>query len=102
MTRSFLLAIAAAGSLAACATPETAIVDNAGEVTVAGLAPSEALGAVDTRQVTTNPTIPDGGETSSAQPGETSEGAIAVQGAQPAAVLSAIDPEELVDGEAPQ
>ena len=102
MTRSILIAIAAAGSLAACATSETAIVDNAGEVTVAGLAPSEALGSVDTRQVTANPTIPNGGDTTTAQPSPDDEGTIAVQGAQPSAVLSAVDPEKLVDGESPE
>ena len=102
MTRSFLFALAAAGSLAACATPDTAVVDNPGEVTVAGLAPSTALGAVDTRQVTANPTIPNGGETTTVQPDPSAEGTIAVQGAQPSAVLSAVDPEKLVDGESPE
>ena len=100
--RSFLIALAAAGSLAACATDETNIVNNPGEVTVAGLAPSEALGAVDTRRVTTNPTIPDGGDTTTTQPNANNEGTIAVQGAQPSAVLSAVDPEKLVDGESPE
>ena len=102
MTRNFLIALAAAGSLAACATSETAIVDNAGEVTVAGLAPSEALGSVDTQKVTTNPTIPNGGETTTAQPNSNDEGTIAVQGAQASAVLSAVDPKKLVDGESPE
>lgn len=102
MTRSFLFALAAAGSLAACATDETSIVNNPGEVTVAGLAPSEALGAVDTKQVTTSPTIADGGETTTAQPDANDEGTIAVQGAQPSAVLSAVDPKKLVDGESPE
>jgi hypothetical protein len=102
MTRNFLFAFAAAGLLAACATDETSIVNNPGEVTVAGLAPSEALGAVDTKQVTTNPTIQDGGETTTAQPNSNNEGTIAVQGAQPSAVLSAVDPEKLVDGESPE
>jgi hypothetical protein len=92
----------AAGSLVACASPDTAMVDNPGQVTVAGLAPSEALGAVDSQQVSDNPTIPNGGETTTGEPETDPEGAIAVQGAQPSAVLSAIDPEKLVDGEKPE
>ena len=97
MTRSMIFALAAAGSLAACATPQTAIVDNPGEVTVAGLAPSEALGSVDTQQVTDHPTIANGGETTTAQPDRDNDSTIAVQGAQPSAVLSAVDTEKLVD-----
>lgn len=100
MTR-ILLATCAIAALAACASPQSAVVDNPGQVTVAGLAPSAALGAVDTAELVANPTIPDGGETSATQPDEANEGAIAVEGAQPAAVLAAIDPQKLVDGEDP-
>ena len=102
MIRSFLIALAAAGSLAACATGESDIVNNPGELTVAGIAPSEALSSVDTRKVAANPTIQDGGETTTEQPNPDDEGTIAVQGAQPSAVLSAVDPEKLVDGESPE
>lgn len=99
MTRIFIFALAAAG-LAACAS-DTGIVDNPGQVTVAGLAPSEALGAVDPEQVAANPTIQDGGNVTATQP-TNADGTIAVEGAQASAVLSAIDPEKLVDGEKPE
>jgi hypothetical protein len=102
MIRSILIAFVAAGSLAACATSETDIVNNPGEVTVGGIAPSKALSSVNSQQVAANPTIQDGGETTTSQPNPNDEGTIAVQGAQPSAVLSAVDPQKLVDGESPE
>lgn len=100
MTRIFIGALAALG-LAACAS-DTAIVDNPGQVTVAGLAPAQALGAVDTAQVAAQPTIADGGDLTTPGPTQNAEGTIAVEGAQASAVLSAIDPTKLVDGETPE
>lgn len=100
MIRSFFVALLATGSLAACATSDTAVVDNLGEVTVSGIAPSEALGAVDAKQIATKPTIANGGEATTAQPNTDDEGTIAVQGAQASAVLSAVDTEKLVDEKA--
>lgn len=76
---------------------ETVVVDNPGRVTVAGVPPAEALGAIDTRRVTTTPAVTNGGETSAEPPPATANGSIAVEGAQPAAVLGAIDPKKLVD-----
>lgn len=97
MNRSIFVALLAAGSLSACASTDTVTVDNLGEVTVSGIAPSEALGAVDAKQIATSPTIGNGGEATTAQPNTNDEGTIAVQGAQASAVLSAVDTEKLVD-----
>lgn len=73
------------------------VVDNPGEVTVAGIPPAAALGAIDTRKVTASPAVPNGGESTSEQPKSDASGAIAVEGAQPAAVLGAIDTTKLID-----
>lgn len=92
----------AIATLAACASPQTARVDNPGQVTLGGVAPADALGAVNTTELVANPTVANGGEETTVQPAQASEGAIAVEGAQPAAVLAAIDPQKLVDGEDPE
>lgn len=76
---------------------ETVVVDNPGQVTVAGVTPAAALGAVDTAKVTAMPSVKNGGASSSEQPAAEATGSIAVEGAQPAAVLGAIDPKKLID-----
>jgi hypothetical protein len=78
---------------------------NEGAVTVAGLAPSQALGAVDTSKlvgaraqaVTSNQpaATEEGGETNSSN-------AIDVEGVAPAAVLAAIDTRKLVSNPQPE
>ncbi|MEQ1780170.1 MAG: hypothetical protein ABMA14_02340 [Hyphomonadaceae bacterium] len=84
----------AATSLAA---DETVVVDNPGQVTVAGVTSQAALGAINTQQVIANPTVTNGGETTSEKSSTDANGAISVEGAQPAAVLGAIDPKKLID-----
>ncbi|MEQ1784411.1 MAG: hypothetical protein ABMA14_23920, partial [Hyphomonadaceae bacterium] len=59
--------------------------------------PAAALGAIDTAQVTEKPAVKNGGESSSEQSPTEATGSIAVEGAQPAAVLGAIDPRKLID-----
>jgi hypothetical protein len=76
---------------------ETVVVDNPGQVTVAGVTPAAALGAIDTQQVAANPTVPNGGESTAGEPAADADGSISVDGAQPAAVLGAIDPKKLID-----
>lgn len=92
-------------SLAQTTSDETTVVDNPGQVTVAGIPPSEALGAVDSKQVAEKPAIAGGEQTTGEPKPETAsnEGTIAVEGAQPAAVLAAIDPKKIakVDDAAP-
>lgn len=106
MKRAFLFAVSAA--LAACAhspdmpatgladSSQTIVVDNPGQITVAGLAPSHVLGAVDSARVAEHPTIANGSAQTAVAADTNSEGAIKVGGAQPAAVLAAIDPAKLV------
>ena len=101
MTRLLVTTFAIA-ALAACASPQTAVVDNPGQVSLAGIEPAEALSAVNTAELVANPTVPNGGEETTTQPAQAAEGTIAVEGAQPAAVLAAIDPQKLVDGEDPE
>ncbi len=106
MNRLCLLVIA--GALAGCAhrgndtaamslAGDTVVVDNPGPVTVAGVTPAAALGAINTQTVVDNPTVKNGGETSSEKPSADANGSISVEGAQPAAVLGAIDPKKLID-----
>ena len=102
MTRIFL-AVACAAAASACATTAVSSASptphNRGMVTVAGLAPDEALGAVDTAKlvgakpldVTSNQATNKGEEPDSA-----TTNAINVGGLAPAAVLAAIDPTKLV------
>ena len=106
MNRICLLVIA--GALAGCAhnddmastsmgLTETVVVDNPGQVTVAGVTPAAALGAINTQKVIDNPSVKNGGASSSNQASADANGAISVEGAQPAAVLGAIDPTKLID-----
>lgn len=76
---------------------ETAVVDNAGAVTVAGIPPAEALGAVDPKKVAETPRVANGGDVTASNTSAATEGNIAVEGAQPSAVLGAIDPKKLID-----
>lgn len=103
-----IFAFALAAGLAACAsntdgTPamgfasgETVVVDNPGQVTVGGVTPARALGAVDSTQVAEHPAIRNGGDAPAPGSDASTEGAIKVEGAQASAVLSAIDPEKVV------
>lgn len=85
--------------LAGCAgSPEAqgSVMSNKGMVTVAGLAPAQALGAVDTTKLVQG--APVGTETADANLAE-GQNAIAVEGVKPSDVLAAIDTTKLVDGE---
>lgn len=98
---AFALSAGFVAGLGACATAPTEqaeVMSNRGQLTVAGLAPSEALGAIDTQKVVEHPTVRNGGEVSSgesttqpAQPG------VSIEGVDPAAALAAVDTEKLVD-----
>ena len=94
-------ALTAGLGLGACATApveQAEVMSNRGQLTVAGLAPSEALGAIDTQKIVENPTVKNGGEiangapaTPAAQPG------VSIEGVDPAAALAAVDTTKLVD-----
>lgn len=97
-------ALAAAGlasGLGACATAPTEqaeVMSNRGQLTVAGIAPSEALGAIDTRKIVENPTIENGGDVTASPPATPAASpGVSVEGVEPAAVLAAIDTSKLVD-----
>lgn len=99
-------AFAIAASACATSQPEmaSAAPQNKGMVTVAGLAPSQALGAVDTsklvgaqaQRVTSNQPAATTDST------VTSGATIDVEGVAPAAVLAAIDTTKLVDNPKPK
>lgn len=99
-------AFAIAASACATSQPEmaSAAPQNKGMVTVAGLAPSQALGAVDTsrlvgaqaQRVTSNQPA------TTTEPTTTTGATIDVEGVAPAAVLAAIDTTKLVDNPKPQ
>ena len=89
-------------ALGACATPPTEqaeVLSNRGQLTVSGLAPSQALGAIDTQKVVENPTIQNGGEVNAAPTTEPASPGVSIEGVDPAAVLAAVDTSKLVDGE---
>ena len=85
-------------ALAACASSpevETATMSNKGMVTVAGVSPAQALGAVDTSKLVAGAPV----ATASSNPETLPEGqnAIAIEGVKPSDVLAAIDTSKLVD-----
>ena len=94
-------------ALAACATgPEaqSTAMSNKGMVTVAGLAPSQALAAIDTTKLVNGAPVGTNASTASdasATRADLPEGqnAIAIEVAKPSDVLAAIDTTKLVDGE---
>lgn len=97
---AFALAAGFAASLCACATATTEqaeVLSNRGQLTVAGLAPSEALGAIDTQKIVENPTVQNGGEVSSAPTTPPASPGVSIEGVDPAAALAAVDTEKLVD-----
>lgn len=88
-------------TLGACATApaeQAEIMSNKGQLTVAGIAPSEALGAIDTAKVAENPTVRNGGEvTNSDRSAAPASQGVSIEGVDPAAVLAAVDTSKLVD-----
>ncbi len=97
---AFALTAGFAVSLGACAmapTEQAEVMSNRGQLTVAGLSPSEALGAIDTAKVVENPTVENGGETSSAPTAPAASPGVSIEGVDPAAALAAVDTEKLVD-----
>jgi hypothetical protein len=86
--------------LAGCATgpeAEVATMSNKGMVTVAGLAPAQALGAIDTTKLVKGAPVGTTSANDTALPN--GQNAIAIEGVKPSDVLAAIDTTKLVDGE---
>ena len=86
--------------LAGCASgpeAEVATWSNKGMVTVAGLSPAQALGAIDTTKLVKG--APVGTESGDATALPNGQSAIAIEGVKPSDVLAAIDTTKLVDGE---
>ena len=96
---AFALAAGFVSGLGACASTEQAeVMSNRGQLTVAGIAPSEALGAIDTQKVVENPTVQNGGEVSNAAPATPAASpGISIEGVDPAAALAAVETSKLVD-----
>lgn len=97
---AFALAAGAVAGLGACAsTPieQAEVISNRGQLTVAGLAPSEALGAIDTQKVVEHPTVENGGDASAAPTTPPASPGVSIEGVDPAAALAAVDTEKLVD-----
>ena len=92
--------------MSACASnpaPEATAMSNKGMVTVAGLSPAQALGAIDTSKLVKGAAVGNDGETASSTTNRTDlpegQNAIAVEGVKPSDVLAAIDTKKLVDGD---
>ena len=100
---AFALAAGLASGLAACASTPTEpaeVMSNRGQLTVAGLAPSQALGAIDTQQIVENPTIENGGEVTTTAPATPpASPGVSIEGVDPAAALAAVDTKKLVEEE---
>ncbi len=98
---AFALAAGLATGLGACAstpTQQAEVMSNRGQLTVAGLAPSEALGAIDTQKVVETPPIQNGGDVTTTSPATPpAQPGITIEGVDPAAALAAVDTEKLVD-----
>lgn len=98
---AFALVAGLAGGLGACAstpTEQAEVMSNRGQLTVAGIAPSEALGAIDTEKVVANPTIENGGDVTTTAPATPpASPGVSIEGVDPAAALAAVDTEKLVD-----
>ena len=104
-----LLACAGLAALAACASQQSEPAPhNPGEITLGGVTPAQALGAVDTSKLvgaqagagTGNVAEP--ANAGAAQTAQSDDASIRVEGVSPAAVLGAIDTTKLVDGEKPK
>jgi hypothetical protein len=82
------------------AAAEPSVESNRGQLTVAGIDPAQALGAIDTQKIVENPTIENGGQVASGTPTPTAQGVaiegVAIEGVDPAAVLAAVDTTKLV------
>lgn len=97
---AFALAAGSIAGLGACATApmeQAEVMSNRGQLTVAGLAPSEALGAIDTQKVVEESTVKNGGEASSAPSTPAAQPGVSIEGVDPAAALAAVDTTKLVD-----
>lgn len=97
---AFALSAGFITGLGACATTPTEqaeVRSNRGQLTVAGLAPSEALGAIDTQKIVEHPTVENGGDVTTAPTMPPASPGVSIEGVDPAAVLAAVDTEKLVD-----
>jgi hypothetical protein len=97
-------ALAAAGlasGLGACATAPTEqaeVMSNRGQLTVAGIAPSEALGAIDPQKIVEHPTVENGAGATNSEPATPAASpGVSIEGVDPAAALAAVDTTKLVD-----
>ena len=96
-----ICAFALTAGLSACATApmeQAEVMSNRGQLTVAGLAPSRALGAIDTQKIVEHPTVKNGGEVSNHPPATpAAQPGISIEGVDPAAALAAVDTTKLVN-----
>ena len=100
---AFALAAGLASGLGACAstpTQQAEVMSNRGQLTVAGIAPSAALGAIDTQKVVEHPTIKNGGDVTATAPATPpASPGVSIEGVDPAAALAAVDTKKLVEEE---
>jgi len=96
-----ICAFALAAGLGACATTPTEqaeVMSNRGQLTVAGIPPSEALGAIDPQKIVENPTVQNGGDATASTPATPAASpGVSIEGVDPAAALAAVDTKKLVD-----
>jgi hypothetical protein len=92
--------------MTACASspdPQASAMSNKGILTVAGLSPAQALGAIDTSKLVKGAAVGNDGEAASGTTNRTDlpegQNGIAVEGVKPSDVLAAIDTSKLVDGD---
>ncbi|MBI1361470.1 MAG: hypothetical protein GC155_14425 [Alphaproteobacteria bacterium] len=96
VTTALTAAMAMAPAFAQEATPQTSAPAVQGNLTVEGVKPAEALGAIDTDKLVADPqNAPAPGEASSTS--ISGQGNLAVEGVSPSRALGAIDTKELVD-----